>query len=82
MEIVAITGLIILLGIREYLSFKERKDLYNRIMTKSVDDYIAVTQPAEETEEEENEDDGLTGIFADGMDEEIKDEIIYGGQEN
>jgi len=69
-----IAGLFILLVVREYLSFKERKDMLDRLMSKNFQEYKDNTQLEENHLEPEP--DGTSEI------EESKQEIIYGKEED
>lgn len=57
----------------------ERKDLYDRLMSKGLQDYKTETQPPAEVEEEETEEEDyfpLTGVA--NLSEEDRDEIATG----
>lgn len=68
-----IAGLILLLGLREYLSYRERRDMVDRLMSKNFQEYKDNTKPEEN--QLEPVDDGLKEL------DDAKQEIIYGKEE-
>lgn len=74
MEYAVIAALFIFTGIREYLNFKERKDMLDRLMSRNFTEYKDNEKP--EKNQLEPEDDGLTDL------EEAKNEMIYGQEED
>jgi len=81
-EIIVIIGLLAYIGYKEYLLSKERKDIYDRLMTKSLSDYKYVSEEPEPIKEDtENED--FINIPEDDSEIPVseKEEIMYGGQE-
>ena len=83
MEIIVIIGLLGYIAYKEYVSHKERKDLYDRIMTHSLSDYKYVSEKPEPNEEDK-EDEEIINIPTDDslLSEEIKEEIENGGKES
>lgn len=59
--------------VREYFSYKESKDVFDRLMSKTYQEYKDNTQPEEN--HLEPEDDGLSDI------EDSKQQIVYGEEE-
>lgn len=72
MEVIII-GLIIFLGLREYLSHRERKDMLDRLMSKNFQEYK--DNDKQEENHLEPEDDGLLDV------EDAKEKIVYGQEE-
>ena len=83
MEYIAIVLLIVYSGYREYLWHKERKDIYDRLMSKSAEEYKYVSDK-NEPEKEEKEDDSIQDIPTNPNDipMDLKEEIMYGGEES
>jgi hypothetical protein len=82
MEYIVILGLIAYIAYKEYLLSKERKDIYDRLMTKSLSDYKYVSETPEENQEDEI-DPNFVDIPEDGSElpVDMKEEIMYGGKE-
>jgi len=70
MEIITIIALTIIILTREIVHFLERKDLSDRLMSKSLDDFKVNTTSDEENVYMEEEEDTITNL------EEAKKDII------
>ena len=69
-----IAGLMILMVVKEYFSYKANKDIYDRLMSRNFQEYKDNTQ--QEKNHLEPEEDGTSEI------EDSKEDIIYGKEEN
>lgn len=73
MELI-IAGLVVLIAVREYITFKERKDMLDRLMSRTFEEYKDNSKPEEN--HLEPEDDGTESLEA------AKGKIMYGEEED
>lgn len=74
MEHAVIFALIILLGVREYFSFKEHQEVYDRLMSKNLGEFKDNREP-EENQLEEEKDKNVVPI------ESAMEDMVYGSEE-